>query len=173
MMLKPQQKPSKDDRVSYLGKALAIGAMNTLEVCKNFILAALPKLHKGFEYQLYQRVAIGNTSDNYRFLEILALFTALHLQAEADKQTLSQKYKYQDMKAQRTGCNPYLDFLEQPDIKFWTKSQQRHYLLALSKATCDPQVLSSFHQKGSRHIELPEEKKSSKPSSQVPSQIGH
>ena len=122
MMLKPHQKPYRDDRVSYLGKALAIGAMNTLKVCKNFILAALPKLQKGFESQLYQRVAIGNKSDNYRQIEILALFTSLHLQAEADKQTLRQKYKYEDMKAQRTGYNPYLDFLEQPDIKNWTKS---------------------------------------------------
>jgi hypothetical protein len=54
---------------------------------QNFILSALPKLQKGFESFLYQRVAIGKVNENYQYLEIVALFTALFLQADADKQT--------------------------------------------------------------------------------------
>lgn len=58
-------RPSKDKRVSYLGSALDIGAVNTLKVCKNFILAALPKLQKGFESFRYQRVATAKTGEKY------------------------------------------------------------------------------------------------------------
>jgi hypothetical protein len=73
-------------------------------------------LVKGFDSFLFQRVAIGKGSEKHQCLKIRALFTALYLQAEADKQTQGQRYKYQDMRVQPTS-NPYADFLEQPDIK--------------------------------------------------------
>jgi hypothetical protein len=114
-------------------------------------------LQKWFESFLYQRVAIGKANENYQYLELVALFTALYLQAEADKQTQGQRYKYQDMRVRHTS-NPYADFLEQPDIKYYTKSRPSECLLTLSKTLCDPIVLSRIPSMGSRHIKLPGEK---------------
>jgi hypothetical protein len=139
---------------------------------QNFILSALPKLRKGFESFLYQRVAISKANENYQYLELVALFTALYLQADADKQTQGQRYKYQDMKVQHTS-NPYADLLEQPDIKCFSKSGPSKCLLALSKTLCDPVILSNSKSMGSRHIKLTGEKNLDKLVSEVPSKMGH
>jgi hypothetical protein len=155
MTLRPKKRPCRDTRVHLLSKILVIGATNILDVCKNFILAALPKLRAGFGSLLYQRVAIGKTSDKYRYLELLALFTAIYLQAEADKKTKGQRYKYQALPAHRTGCNPYIDFLENPDIKNFTKPDKRGYLLALSLTLCDSKILCGLPGMASRDIQLP------------------
>jgi hypothetical protein len=128
-------------------------------------------LQKGFESFRYQRVAIGQANENYQYLEILALFTALYLQAEADKETQGERYKYQDMRVEHTS-NPYEDFLEQPDIRLYTKSKPSECLLALSKTLCDPVVLSRIPNMGSRHIRLPGEKKLEKLVSEVPIRQG-
>jgi hypothetical protein len=160
MSLKTCKRPSKDERVDYISKVLQIGATNTLDVCKNFILAALPKLRIGFLSFLYQRVAIGKSSVHYQALDYLALFTAIYLQAEADKKTKCQRFKYQALKAQRTGCNPYKDFLAQPDIKEFTKAEERGYLLSLSEVLCDPEILCGLPGLASRDIRLPCEKRS-------------
>jgi hypothetical protein len=155
MTYRPKKKFTKDTRVGLLSRILEIGATNILDVCKNFILAALPKLRRGFGSLLYQRVAIGETSDKYRYLELLALFTAIYLQAEADKKTKGKRYEYQAMPAQRTGCNPYKDFLDNTDIKNFTKPEKRGYLLALSMTLCDSKILCGLPGMASRDIQIP------------------
>ena len=128
-------------------------------------------MQKGFQSFRYQRLAISKANENYQYIEILALFTALYLQAEADKQTQGQRYNYQDLRAQHTS-NPYEDFLKQPDIKLYTKSRPSECLLALSKTLCDPVVLYRIPNMGSRHIKLPGEKKLEKLVSEVPRRRG-
>jgi hypothetical protein len=98
----------------------------------------------GFLSLLYQRVAIGKTSDKYQYLEFLALFTAIYLQAEADQKTKGERFKYQALEAKRTGGNPYKDFLDQPDIKNFTKAEDRGCLLSLSLVLCAPEIIFGF-----------------------------
>jgi hypothetical protein len=114
----------------------------------------------GFMSLIYQRVAIGKTSDKYQYLEFLALFTAIYLQAEADKKTKGERFKYQALEAKRTGCNPYKDFLDQPDIKNFTKAEDRGYLLSLSLVLCDPAIVCGLPGMASRQIKLPWERRS-------------
>jgi hypothetical protein len=89
-------------------------------------------------------------------LELLALFTALYLQAETEKK-MKQEGKFHNPVAANfhsSKQNPYLDFLENPEIKKHAKSEHICYLLALSVTLCDPNVLSFGCSMASRDIKL-------------------
>jgi hypothetical protein len=76
------------------------------------------------------------------------------------------------MKVEHTS-NPYSDFLEQPDIKYFSKSGPSKCLLALSKTLCDPVVLFRSKSLGNRHNKLTGEKNLDQLVSEVPSKMGY
>ena len=138
--------------------SLNIGASNTLEVCKNFILEALPNLRAGMKSFLYQRVAMQNSQMNssYQYYEFLSLLTALYLQSEADKKSKSCKGVILKRSATIQGARPnlYLDFVNQPDIQKYTRSKHREYLVQLSKALTDPEIITHGCSMASRNIKI-------------------
>ena len=160
----PHEKSTKDSRVHQLSKMLDIGTVNTLEICKNFILAALPKFRAGLKSLLYQRVTMLQTSKKYGYLDLLGLFTALYLKAEAEKQMRSSQVRVALSATARTknmAANPYQDFLNQEDIKKFTNPDHRWYLSALSQTLTDSDVLCNQGSLASRNIETCKSKKQS------------
>jgi hypothetical protein len=163
--LSPHIKTTKDSRVCNLAKMLDIGTVNTLEICKNFILAALPKFRASLKSLLYQRVTMVQTSKKYKYLDLLGLFTALYLKAEAEKQMRRSQVRLDPSATVGTknmGANPYQDFLNQGDIKKYTSSGHRWYLYALSQSLTDSDVLCNLGSLASRNIETYKSKKKSK-----------
>jgi len=92
----------------------------------------------------------------YQYYDILALFTALYLQAEADKKTKFSKHIMPGVSAetQTNRLNPYLDFLNQPDIQTYTKSKDRGYLLFLAHTLGDTEFITHDCSMATRNIEI-------------------
>jgi hypothetical protein len=110
---------------------------------------------------LYQRVGLQKNNKKYEYLDLLALFTALYLKAEAENITRRSKVRLLSSlrsKLKTSPPNPWKDFLRLPDIKIFTRSDLRGYLLALSETLTDAKVLCNGGKPASRHIELGEAK---------------
>ena len=67
----PREKLTKDERVAWFRYSLDIGALNTMKVCRHFILAALPNLRNSLQSWKRQLPAMKRVDDMYRYYEIL------------------------------------------------------------------------------------------------------
>jgi hypothetical protein len=96
------------------------------------------------------------TNKKYEYLDLLGLFSALYLKAEAETQMRRSPVGVAPMAAARSRnipANPYQDFLNQSDIMKCTKPDHRWHLSRLSQAVTDSNVLCNQGSLASRNIE--------------------
>jgi hypothetical protein len=96
------------------------------------------------------------TNKKYEYLDLIGLFTALYLKAEAETQMRRSSLWVAPKAAAETRnmpANPYQDFLNQRDIINCTKPDHRWHLSRLSQALTDSNVLCNQGTLASRNIE--------------------
>jgi hypothetical protein len=96
------------------------------------------------------------TNKKYEYLDLLGLFTALYLKAEAETQMRRSPVGVAPRAPagiRNMPANPYRDFLNQRDIIKCIKPDHRWHLSRLSQALTDSNVLCNQGSLASRNIE--------------------